>query len=252
MDGTDTKVAPASTGSDPRIDDEHVRRVADRYVVTGVVHDHPASSARSGELVRTVEPDVVAVELPPLAVSLFRDPAATDDPFGAEIRAAVAAADEDARVVGIDSLGPEFFSVLVRRARADDARPSTFREVGRDVLDVAGHALACRVAAVSSLGIVDPTDRGDFQHEVASTDPPAVQAEDERRHLSRARSLLGAVRRPRAERLLDSSRERNMANNLAAVSEDLTVVALVGFSHLDDVAERLSELVDGGDDDRHP
>jgi len=234
-----------ASSSDPRIDDEYVRQVANRFVVIGVVHDHPASSARARTVVRTIDPDVVAVELPPIAVSLFRDPDSNDgEPFGSEIRAAIDAADEDARVVGIDSLGPGFFSVLYRRARLEGAGPSTVRKVGSDLFDVATHALACRVAAASPWSVVDPGNRKEFDHDVGRADPPAVQAEDERRHLSRARSLLGAVRRHPAETVLDSSRERNMANNLASIEGHRTVVALVGFDHLDEVSDRLSDLLD--------
>jgi len=250
IEDPDTEIATAlAKGPDPRVHDEHLRCVDDRFVLTGVVHDHPASSARSGEVVRKVDPDVVAVEVPPLAVSLFRD-SDDEEPFGAEIRAAIHAANDEARVIGIDSLGIGFVSVLFRRARGDGVPVSVLCEVGSDLLDVAGHALACRAAAVSPWDVVDPTDRGDFEHEVAPTDPPAVQAEDERRHRSRARSLLGAVRRPRSARLLDSSREENMVNNLAALDGEPTVVALVGFDHLNTVADRLSDEVTDRDDGR--
>ncbi len=84
---------------DPRLTPETVRCVPGRgdrgVVVVGVVHDHPASLFRVAHLVETVEAAVLALELPPLAVPLFRLYARDDRTpprLGGEMSVAVRAA----------------------------------------------------------------------------------------------------------------------------------------------------------------
>ncbi|PSQ01139.1 hypothetical protein BRC94_04635 [Halobacteriales archaeon QS_5_70_17] len=63
--------------NEPCVNDEYVRRVppgasGTGTVVVGVVHDHPASVRRVKALAAATDPDVLALELPPLAVPLLR------------------------------------------------------------------------------------------------------------------------------------------------------------------------------------
>src|SRR6056297_2195481 len=100
--------------TDPRMNDEYVRRLPDAGVtLVGVVHDHPASVHRAREVVRERDPDVVALEAPPLAMPLYETYAResrTPPTFGGEMSAAAQAArEEDAEVVGIDGPTVAFF-----------------------------------------------------------------------------------------------------------------------------------------------
>ena len=65
-------------------------------LVVGCVHDHPASVFRARSLVESLAPDVVAVELPGLAVPLFERVGRTadegPDSVGGEMSAALPAA----------------------------------------------------------------------------------------------------------------------------------------------------------------
>jgi hypothetical protein len=112
------------------------------------------------------------------------------------------------------------------------------------VAGVGRRALACGIAGVRG-GTPDPEriPRGGADYETTGADPPAEQAADERRHRSRSASLLRAIERPHADRLLDSAREESMVRRLAALADEGTVVAVVGFQHLDPVAESLETVL---------
>ncbi|MFC7081645.1 hypothetical protein [Halorussus caseinilyticus] len=63
------------------MNDEYVRRLPDAGVtLVGVVHDHPASVHRARAVVRERDPEVVALEAPPLAVPSTRPTPATPGP----------------------------------------------------------------------------------------------------------------------------------------------------------------------------
>jgi hypothetical protein len=67
-EGTMTDDAPA----DPRLESAYLTTLDGGAVtLVGVVHDHPASVARVRAVVARRRPDVVALELPPLAVGLY-------------------------------------------------------------------------------------------------------------------------------------------------------------------------------------
>jgi len=232
--------------ADPRIHADHVRTVDGRQgtvTLVGVVHDHPASRYRVDHFVRTTDPDVVALETPPLALPLFEQ-YATDGPLpplGGELSAAIAAA-EDAHVVGIDGLDTEFFRTLTGRLRGERSDSETIRSVLGSVAAVLGHAVRCRVAAELArltgiqIGVADPVD-----HECSLADAPSVQADHERTQLSTSLTFLRVSDPPPAVRIRDETREACMARRLATLSEDGAVLAVVGRSHVEPLADRLTE-----------
>lgn len=233
--------------ADPRIESDHLRLLpgegdAGDIVLVGAVHDHPASVFRAKDIVERLDPAVVAVELPGLAVPLFERyaRALTETPNrGGEMSSALGAT-ETGRGVGIDTLGPGFLLALGGRIRRDRASRSTIRQVASDVLEVGRHALACRLAALDDRFEIEGNGwLTGFDHDVPEGATPAVQADHERRHLSRSQSFLRAVKRPHANRLVDETREEVMASNLDALRNPGTVVAVVGFDHLDSIAALL-------------
>lgn len=226
--------------SDPRLTEEFWRAVpaeGDRSpaILVGVVHDHPASSFRIEAVASAFDPDVLALELPDLAVPAFeRIAEERSDDEGGEMSAAIAAS-PGAEVVGVDAVGPRFLIRLARNARGSDASLGTVREVVGEVGGIARHAVACRldgdeVRASPATGA----------HGVSVADDPAVQAEDERSTVARSRALLGAVERPHADLLLDATREETMATRIDALRETGPVLAVVGMDHLDSVTERVA------------
>lgn len=237
---------PPELSSDPRVDDRYLRRIpgddAGDVLLVGVVHDHPASVYRAAALVDALSPDVVAVELPPLAVPAFTD-GGDDDATGGEMRAAIRTAD-DARVAGIDGPSLAFVREFVRTVRRERPSPSTVRGVLSGVTETFRQALAHRLdAAPGHLAFpgLDLPETPSSGYESTADDDPAVQAADERRHLSRSRSLLEMFEAPPALRLHDLIREATMASRLRSLRREGPVVAVVGFDHLDDVAAALDD-----------
>ncbi|WP_208023556.1 hypothetical protein [Halorussus pelagicus] len=241
------KHEPAS--DDPRMSDEYVRTVSDSegdVTLVGVVHDHPASVHRARAVVRERDPAVVALESPPLAVPLYETYARdsqTPPTFGGEMSAAAqAASDIGAEVVGIDAPTLEFFPRLIRNCRAAGASLGTLRRVASGVTSVTRHALTCRLAAaVADRTALRVEVDAPVDHDCSRSDPPAVQARDERAQARRSRSLLRAFDPPRPVRLRDETREECMADELRALCERGETVAIVGLDHLDRVAERVVE-----------
>jgi pheromone shutdown protein TraB len=238
-----------SPADDPRMNDEFVRTVSRSdgdVTLVGVVHDHPASVHRVRAVVRERDPAVVALESPPLAVPLYETYARdsrTPPAFGGEMSAAArAAAETDAEVVGIDAPTPGFFARLVRNCRSAGASLGTLRQVAAGVASVSRHALTCRVAAAVAdrtalrVEVDDPV-----AHDCSRSDPPAVQASDERAQARRSQSLLRAFDPPRPIRLRDETREECMADELRSLRERGETVAVVGLDHLDGVAEQVAE-----------
>lgn len=229
------------------MNEEYVRRLPDANVtLVGVVHDHPASVHRARVVVRERDPEVVALEAPPLAVPLYETYARdsrTPPTFGGEMSAAAQAAREaDAEVVGIDGPTVAFFARLVRNCRAADASLGTLRKVVSGVTSVTRHALTCRVgAAVASRTAFRVEVDDPVVHDCDRSDPPAVQARDERAQARRSQSLLRAFDPPRPVRLRDETREECMAEELRSLPEEDEAVAIVGLDHLDSVARQVAE-----------
>ena len=238
---------------DPRITGEHLRSIdapTGTVTLVGVVHDHPASAFRVRTVVTDRDPDVLALELPPLSLPLFEryaEDTRTPPAFGGEASAAIQAATAD-RVVGIDGPTLPFLGRLAATLYREDASIETLRGVLDGLATVTKNALRCRLAgslaAATSIRLeVDSpvtyaTDR---------TDAAEEQAANERAQIDRARAVLDAFEPSRAASFGDDVREAHMADRLADLRRDGDVVAVVGRHHLDRIAERLAARTDGPD-----
>jgi pheromone shutdown protein TraB len=233
-------VSPPDFPDDPRLSPETIRQRG-RVTLVGVVHDHPASVHRARVVAAALDPDVLALELPPLAVPLHErhaDADASPPERGGEMSAAVQAA-PDAEVVGVDGPDRRFCRVLAGRLRDDPPDRETARRLASGLGSVTWHALACRVAA--ALGRPGPDRRRDGDYDCTRDDPPEVQAADERSHRRRSAAFARVVEQPRPVRVRDETREESMAGHLAGLADEGWVVAVVGQAHLDPVADRLGE-----------
>jgi pheromone shutdown protein TraB len=227
--------------TDPRTSGEHQRRPAgaEGPVLVGVVHDHPASQHRVGAVISDVEPDVLALELPPLSVPLFE--AYADDGIpsavGGEMSAAIRAASTD-RVVGIDGPTPRFSLALARNLYRADADSRTVRRALSGLASATSRAVVCRLAAgvTAHTGLGVAVDRS-VAHDCGPDDDPHEQAADERAQVRRARAAARVFEPARAARVRDATREEHMARRISAL--DGRAVAVVGIDHLDAVADRL-------------
>ncbi len=242
--------------SDPRVTGEYVRQVSDDHgtlTLVGVVHDHPASIYRVRHVIEGVDPEVLALELPPISLPLFEQYAATDQTppaFGGEMSAAIQSADLDI-AVGIDRPTGGFFRQLGRNLFRERPSLETVQNVVSNVVETTAHALLCRAAAaVGARTSVRLEVDSPISHDIVWTDPPDEQARDERKQVHRSRSFMNAFRtasRSRASRLEDDAREAAMAARLAELrgaedrGGDGGIVAVVGIDHLDALAERLEE-----------
>ncbi|THE65409.1 hypothetical protein D8Y22_09535 [Salinadaptatus halalkaliphilus] len=236
---------PASF-DDPRITDQFCRHIpgsAGDLVLLGVVHDHPASVARVECVLESIQPSVLAVELPPAALPLYRAYArgGDDSPqFGGEMSAAIRAAG-NADVVGIDAPNWSFLRRLVTRLVADRVSPTTARRVVSSVGGATRDALTCRVAATLTHATSMTIDRDDaIEYDCTAADPPADQAAHERSHVSSVQALLQSVDTDgTALAYRDETREHCMIDRLETLPERGDVVAVVGVDHLDAIENGL-------------
>ncbi|MFD1563296.1 hypothetical protein ACFR99_07030 [Haloarchaeobius amylolyticus] len=249
----DESLSFAESFDDPRITAQFCRRLPDSsgdLVLVGVVHDHPASIARVERVLKRIEPATIALELPPIAMPLYRvygRKGDADDPtpprFGGEMSAAIRAA-PDAASVGIDAPNWSFFRRLVTKLVADRVSPATARRVLSSVGDATRDALTYRVAATlthaTSMTVI-PSDS--VEYDVDHEDSPDRQAAHERAHVAGVQALLGSVDTDGTTLAYrDDTRERCMIDRLEEVhSEPGTAVAVVGVDHLDRLAAALAE-----------
>ncbi|WP_096391291.1 hypothetical protein [Halopenitus persicus] len=239
--------------SDPRVTGEYVRRMpgspphpdAGALTLVGVVHDHPASTYRVRQVVDGLDPEMLALELPPISIPLFEQYATVDRSppvFGGEMSAAIQAA-TSTEVVGIDRPTGGFFRRLGRLLLRERPSASTVRNVVSNAIKTTTHAVACRIAAaIGARTSVRLEVDSPMSHDVDRTDAPDDQARHEREQVRRSRSFMNAFRtasRTRASRLEDEAREEEMAARLRELREDGTTVAVVGIDHLEPLAERL-------------
>jgi len=231
--------------ADPRLDEATVAR-AGGVVLVGVLHDHPASVYRVRTVVEAVDPDALALELPPLAVPLAAHHAAderTPPALGGEMSAAVEAAGTD-RVVGIDGPSIGFLRYLAAELYAERAAPNTVRRAAASLRSVTSRAVTRRLtAAVAALTAVQVTVDPPTTYDAGRGDDPEAQAADERRRVETAQSMLRAFTPPPAAAIRRAARERYMADRLRALADAGSVVAVVGLAHLAAVA---GHLRDGG------
>jgi hypothetical protein len=234
--------------NDPRTTGDHVRQLLGSgddgdVILAGVVHDHPASRYRARSIVEATDPNVLALELPPMAIPLFERYADEDHPqpaSGGEMCAAIRAGTPSA-IVGIDGPTPRFLWRLVGTIYRREVELSTLRTLVSGAVSVSTHALACRLATVSRGSpiprrAIDSTE----DHDSDVSDPPREQAADERAQIQKATSVQTIFGESAAVRLRDDVREAHMADRLSTLRTDGTVVAVVGVGHLDSLAERLA------------
>ncbi|WP_435099640.1 hypothetical protein [Halorubrum sp. N11] len=247
--------------SDPRVTGEYVRQIPGNVEITlvGVVHDHPASTYRVRQAVTELDPDVLALELPPISIPLFEQYASTDrcpPVFGGEMSAAIQAADT-ATVVGIDRPTAGFFRRLGRTLLRERPSLQTVRNVVSDAFKTTKHAVTCRAAAaVGERASIRVEVDSPVAHDIDWADAPDDQARDERTRIRRSNSFMRAFRtasRSRASQLEDAAREEEMVDQLVRLRDAGDIVAVVGISHLDAVAEQLHSIgevasTDGGRD----
>lgn len=239
------------TNSDPRLTGAYVREVSGQdgaVTLVGVVHDHPASCYRVQHHVRRLDPEILALELPPSAVPLFEEYATsrqTPPVFGGEMSTAVQAAD-DATVVGVDRPTSSFGLKLIRNLLRERPSATIARKVFRNTVSAMKHAFVCRVAAgVSAHTDVRVEVDSPTEHDTDWTDSPTAQADDEQAQVRRSRTFMNAFQTSsssRASRLEDATREEHMAERLTKLSDDGDVVAIVGIDHLDPLAELLEDV----------
>ena len=236
--------------SDPRVTGEYIRQIFDdngTLTLVGVVHDHPASTYRVRHVIDGVDPDVLALELPPISLPLFKQYAASDQippAFGGEMSAAIQAVDPDI-AIGIDRPTGGFFRRLAQNLLRERPPLETGRNVVSNVVDTTKHALLCRAAAaVGARTSVRLEVDSPITHDVAWTDSPDDQACDEHKRVHRSCSFMNAFRttsRSRASQFEDDARDAAMTSRLAELRGDGDIVAVIGIDHLDSVTERLVE-----------
>lgn len=232
---------------DPRVTGEFLRRLPEArgpLTLVGVVHDHPASIYRVRALSEAVEPDILALELPPLAVPLFEQAAsdeATSADVSGEMSAALRAA-PTARTVGIDGPSGEYLRALAKNCLHDEPSAGTLGDVVSRTAAASKQALTYRLAAACSKysSLAPSVDTG-TDHGVDESDSPEKQAEDERRQVRRARAFNSAVggQTRRATGLLHRTREQHMADRLGSLCEEGAVLGVVGIDHLDAIVDNL-------------
>lgn len=247
--------AVRAAGVDPRVDAEHVRCLpgsveGGSVLLIGVVHDHPASVFRVSHLLESFPPDVLAVELPPLSVPLFRRYARdshTPPRLGGEMSAAIRAADT-ARVVGVDAPNGRYVRALLDRLHGDADAKTLGRSVLTDLARGLAHAVACRVGAVvAALTPYTPRVYTHIRYEATLLDDPETQADHEASHLAQHRAFVGVIEPPPETALVDRTREDVMAARVDALRSEGDVVVVVGMSHLDGLERRLVALGPGSD-----
>lgn len=244
--------------ADPRLGSALVRCLpgtddTGTILLMGVVHDHPASVVRVSRLLESFTPDILALELPPLSVPLFRRYARdshTPPRLGGEMSAAIRAVG-DARVVGVDAPNLPYVRALIRRLRDDPDGWSLTRTVLADLGRGLAQAVACRVGAVvAALTPYTPRVYAHIAYEATLLDDPETQAEHEATHLAQHRAFIGVVEPPPETALVDDTREDVMAARIAAIRREGDVAVVVGMSHLDGLVRRLTSTGEDAVDKR--
>jgi len=233
--------------NDPRLTGEQIRRIQNpsgTVTLVGVVHDHPASKHRVRSIIEDAKPDILALELPSLAIPLFESYAVdsrTPPLFGGEMSTAIQAVATD-RIVGIDGPAPGFVAALGRTLLAENASRSTVQSVAGNLLSATKEAVVCRAAGV----VADITSMrlevdSPVEYETEWEDSPEAQAADEHTQLNRAHAVMDALEPSRAVAFQDMARESYMTDQIEKLSQQGDLVAVVGSGHLDEVTDQLRE-----------
>lgn len=237
MVGGDYK-ALLEDADDPRLSGEYVRIVDDDVVLVGVVHDHPSSIFRSRAVVEAIDPATVALEIPDGLVPLFRQYAADDSESGGEMVAAIGAADGE--VVGIDLPDRGSLRELAGRLRREDISLGAKARAAATAARLYAHTIRGRLVAAGVPSRWLGRDPGAIRsYDCSSADAPARQAEHESVHVSRSRSLSRAFVPPETTRVLDAAREAAMVERIDELRREGSVVAVLGYDHVDAVADEL-------------
>jgi len=247
MDSQTTVESVLFESEDPRLRPEFVRYIPGTdwrgdVVLVGVVHDHPASVFRSEYLVRTLDPDVVAVELPPIAVPLFetfgRDPASAEV-LGGEMSVALQAATWEK--VGIDAPSVRYtwdlFASLVRHGVPLDVAVLVLRDLVHSYAQATWTLIAALAWYLFRVRL-DAHER--FEYDVDRSASPAEMAHSETSHIAQREAFMQAIESPPAVVLIDTVREETMAERLRQLRRDGDVLAVVGFEHLERITDRLT------------
>lgn len=245
-DQLDQVEAVVSDGEDPRVTGEYVRYIPARdgagyVVIVGVVHDHPASIYRTGHLVETLDPDVLAVELPRAAIPLFES-FSTDEAGSPSIGGEMSLALKRARgeKVGIDAPSLRYTRHLVSYLAREGVPPILYWRVFKDLAISTFQALVTVVAAVvgNATG-VRLRAHTPVEHAVTKWDSPQEQADAESEHIATREAFMQAIEVPETVHIIDTIRERVMAERITELRERGDVLAVVGIEHLDPVMDRI-------------
>lgn len=247
FDCHDVTAAIATLSDDPRISGENVRCIpggdgVGTVLLVGVVHDHPASINRVARVIEAVSPDVLALELPPLAIPLFQLYArdlATPPRLGGEMSMAIQAAGL-ADAIGIDGPNRSYLRTVLGRLVDGSTSIGVASAVLEDLVRSTAQALSCRVGAlVGALTTLQFRVYSHIEYDTTLLDSPAEQATQEESYLSQQQSFLRAVTVPESVRIVDSAREESMVTRLRELRRDDDVAAVVGMEHLDTIEESL-------------
>lgn len=237
---------------DPRLDQRYLRCLpggdgSHTVLLVGVVHDHPASIARVVHVLDMFEPATLALELPPLAMPLFRqyaDDGQQPPRLGGEMSAAIQASDSPS--IGIDVPTATYLAHLGRRLLRERTSLGVVGRVGKDLGSAVAHALAIRFASVvTDYTPLRPRVYEPIVHDCSLVDAPDVQAQHERAYLDRRDALFRAIKPPEATRLIDDAREAAMSDLLDRARTAGSVVAVMGMEHLDEIEMELRRRTPG-------
>ncbi len=237
---------------DPRVTGDALRCIpSDSEVGTvllvGVVHDHPASTYRVARILETVTPDFLALELPPLALPLFRMYARdvqTPPRLGGEMSMAIQAA-ADVESVGIDGPNRLYLRMLIEKFATRRLPGRYIPSVLRDFVTSSAQAVTCRMGALfGALTHLKVRVYSRNEYDCTLLDSPSVQAAHETTHLSQQRAFLQAIQVPQSVQVIDRTREESMVAQLHELREDGDVIAIIGMEHLDTISELISRKSD--------
>ena len=238
---------------DPRITGEHLRSIdtpTGTVTLVGVVHDHPASAFRVQTVVSDRAPDVLALELPPLSLPLFKryaEDTRTPPVFGGEASAAIQASTTD-HIVGVDGPTLPFLRRLAATLYHEGGSIGTVRGILNGLAAGAKNTFRCRLAgSIAAMTSIRLEVDSPVTYATGRADSPERQAENETHQITRARAVMDAFEPSRAASFSDDVRETHMADRLAEFRDDGDVVAVVGRHHLSPVAEELDARLDGSD-----
>ncbi|KYH26734.1 hypothetical protein HAPAU_18380 [Halalkalicoccus paucihalophilus] len=214
---------------------EYVRTLPELTLV-GVVHDHPASVARVEAVIRDSGPETLALELPPLAIPLYRT-YATDAEFpsnaGGEMSAAIRAS--TASIVGIDGPSSGFSRAFYRYIEREHLDSGTLERLYESVRTASKRAFRCRLAATAIGRRLELEGERPFTYDCDPAAGLVELAADERSYVSMARSATAFSPPHVAHR--DAICEECMAKALCELSGP--IVAVVGIDHLEGLVSRL-------------